>query len=145
MSVPDRREALDRGRTDLSIRRRCELLGIARSGVYRPIKSRERQRSPPDATRWRVVHGVAFLGSRRMAHMLSEGGARVNRKRVQRLMRRLGIARSGRSRARRSPLPAIKIYPYLLRNLTIERPNHVWAADITYLPIGRGFFISSPS
>ena len=71
--------------------------------------------------------------------MLSAEGAPVNRKRMQRLMRRMGIAALGPKPSTTKPAPGHKIYPYLLRNLTIERANHVWAADITYIPIGRGF------
>jgi putative transposase len=63
----------------------------------------------------------------------------VNRKRVQRLMRLMGIAALGPKPRTSKPAPGHRIYPYLLRNLTIGRANHVWAADITYIPIGRGF------
>jgi putative transposase len=79
-----------------------------------------------------------FLGSRRMTAMLLAEGAPVNRKRVQRLMRLMGIAALG-PRRKSKPAPGHRIYLYLLGNLTIERANHVWAADITYIPIGRGF------
>ena len=80
-----------------------------------------------------------FLGSRRMTAMLRAEGVLVNRKRVQRLMRPMGIAALGPKPRTSKPAPGHRIYPYLLRNLTIERANHVWAADITYIPIGRGF------
>src|SRR6201998_3083399 len=80
-----------------------------------------------------------FLGSRRMTAMLKAEGLEVNRKRVQRLMREMGIAALGPKPNTTKPAPGHKIYPYLLRNLVIERPNHVWAADITYVPVGRGF------
>ena len=80
-----------------------------------------------------------FLGSRRMTAMLRAEGCRVNRKRVRRLMRLMGIAALGPKPRTSKPAPGHKIYPYLLRNLTIERANQVWAADITYIPIGRGF------
>ncbi len=80
-----------------------------------------------------------FLGSRRMTEMLRAEGEKINRKRVQRLMRKMGIAALGPKPNTTKPAPGHKIFPYLLRNLKIERPNHVWAADITYLPIGRGF------
>ena len=75
-----------------------------------------------------------FLGSRRMTAMLKAEGLQVNRKRVQRLMRKMGIAALGPKPNTTKPAPGHKIYPYLLRNLTIDRPNQVWAADITYLP-----------
>ena len=74
-----------------------------------------------------------------MTAMLRAEGFMINRKRVQRLMRQMGIAALGPKPKTTKPAPGHKIYPYLLRNVTIERANHVWAADITYIPIGRGF------
>ena len=70
--------------------------------------------------------------------MLRAQGCAVNRKRMQRLMRKMGIAALGPKPRTTTPAPGHKIYPYLLRGLAIERPNQVWAADITYIPIGRG-------
>jgi putative transposase len=80
-----------------------------------------------------------FLGSRRMTAMLRGGGLEINRKRVRRLMRLMGIAALGSKPRTTKPAPGHEIYPYLLRDLVIDRPNQVWAADITYIPIGRGF------
>jgi putative transposase len=74
-----------------------------------------------------------------MTAMLRAEGLTINRKRVQRLMRKMGIEALGPKPRTTKPAPGHKIYPYLLRNVTIERANHVWAADITYIPIGRGF------
>jgi putative transposase len=141
MSTPDRRGMLDRADKVLSIRRQCILLGVARSGVYRTPRPANdddddlalKQRLDELFTAW------PFLGSRRMTAMLRAEGGVVNRKRVQRLMRQMGIAALGPKPNTTKPAPGHKIYPYLLRNMTIERPNQVWAADITYLPIGRGF------
>ena len=139
MSAPDRRALVDRGHGALSIRRQCKLLGIARSGVYRlppPANDNDlalMRRIDELFTAW------PFLGSRRMAAMLRAEGQPINRKRVQRLMRRMGIAALGPKPRTTKPAPGHKIFPYLLRNLAIDRPNQVWAADITYIPIGRGF------
>jgi putative transposase len=80
-----------------------------------------------------------FLGSRRMTAMLRSDGHRINRKRVQRLMRQMGIAALGPKPRTTKPAPGHKIFPYLLRGMVIDRPNQVWCADITYVPIGRGF------
>jgi putative transposase len=80
-----------------------------------------------------------FLGSRRMTAMLRTQGHAVNRKRVRRLMRRMGIAALGPKPRTSKPAPGHKIFPYLLRGVAILRPNQVWCADITYIPIGRGF------
>ena len=139
MSTPDRRARLDRDHRVLSIRRQCRLLGLARSGVYR-------EPAPPDDEDLALMRRIdelftawPFLGSRRMAQMLREDGQAVNRKRVQRLMRRMGIAALGPKPRTSKPAPGHKIFPYLLRGVTIDRPNQVWAADITYIPIGRGF------
>ena len=71
--------------------------------------------------------------------MLRTEGVNVNRKRVRRLMRLMGVAALGPKPRTSKRAPGHKIYPYLLRDLTIERANHVWAADIIYIPIGRGF------
>jgi putative transposase len=80
-----------------------------------------------------------FLGSRRMAAMLRAEGKPINRKRVQRLMRLMGIAAIGPKPRTSKTAPGHKIYPYLLRDLAIDRPNQVWAVDLTYIPMARGF------
>jgi putative transposase len=139
MSTPDRRSRLERDHAVLSVRRQCALLGLARSGVYRAPRPANdddlgvMRRLDELFTAW------PFLGSRRMASMLRAEGRTINRKRVQRLMRKMGIAALGPKPRTTKPAPGHKIYPYLLRDLRIERANHVWATDITDIPIGRGF------
>ena len=139
MSTPDRYNLLDRGHPGLSIRRQCALLGVARSGVYRARKPANdndlglMRRLDEMFTAW------PFFGSRRMTAMLRTEGHRINRKRVQRPMRTMGIAALGPKPRTPKPAPGHKIHPYLLRGLSIDQPNQVWAADITYSPIGRGF------
>ena len=139
MSTPDRRSRLDRDHCAVSIRRQCTLLSLARSGVYRM----PRPANDEDVALMRAIDELftafPFLGSRRMAIMLREEGWSVNRKRVQRLMRKMGIEALGPKPRTTKPAPGHKIFPYLLRNMTIDRSNQVWAADITYIPIGRGF------
>ena len=139
MSAPDRRALLDRDNDDLSIRKQCKLLSVARSGVYRA----PRPTDDDDLALMRSIDELfmawPFLGSRRMATMLRADGWRVNRKRVQRLMRTMGIVALGPKPRTTKPAPGHKVFPYLLRGLVIERPNQVWCADITYIPIGRGF------
>src|SRR6201989_144904 len=139
MSTPDRRGMLDRAYQALSIRRQCLLLGIARSGVYRPPRPANDNALALMQRIDELFPAWPFLGSRRMTAMLKAEGLQVNRKRVQRLMRRMGIAALGPKPRTTKPAPGHKIFPYLLRNLAIDRPNQVWAADITYVPIGRGF------
>ncbi len=139
MSAPDRRALIDREHGKLSIRRQCELLGIARSGVYRP----PRPANDNDLALMRRIDELftawPFLGSRRVTAMLCGESRLVNRKRVRRLMRKMGIAALGPKPRTPKPAPGHKVFPYLLRGVTIDRPNRVWAADITYIPIGRGF------
>jgi putative transposase len=139
MSAPDRRAMIERPGEDLSVRRQCALLNLARSGVYRPKPIT----TADDLALMRRIDELhlelPFYGSRRMTFELNKEGRGVNRKRVQRLMRVMGIEalvpRPGTSKA----APGHKIYPYLLRGLSIIEPNHVWAADITYIPMARGF------
>jgi len=138
MSTPDRRALVDRQDAGLSIRRQCRLLGVARSGVYRLAAAANDNDLAVMHRLDELFTAWPFLGSRRLAQMLREEGFAINRKRVQRLMRKMGIAALGPKPRTSRPEPGHKIYPYLLRNLTIDRPNQVWAADITYIPIGRG-------
>ena len=139
MSTPDRRKLLDWKDGRVSIRLQCRLLSLARSGVYRP----PRPASAADLALMRRIdeHFTAypFLGSRRIARMLGTADEPINRKRMQRLMRTMGIAALGPKKRTSKPAPGHKIFPYLLRGMTIDRPNQVWAADVTYIPIGRGF------
>jgi putative transposase len=130
---------VERPGVDLSVRRQCALLNLARSGVYRP----KPVIGADDLALMRRIDELhlelPFYGSRRMTFELNKEGRGVNRKRVQRLLRVMGIEalvpRPGTSK----PAPGHKIYPYLLRGLAIAEPNHVWAADITYIPMARGF------
>jgi putative transposase len=139
MSAPDRRKLVDCRHGSLSIRRQCALLGIARSGVYRPPPAA----NDNDLSVMRRIDELftawPFLGSRRMTALLRAEGLAINRKRVQRLMRKMGIAALGPKPRTTKSAPGHKIFPYLLRGLTIDRANQVWCADITSIPIGRGF------
>ena len=139
MSAPDRRAMVERPGKDLSVRRQCALVGVARSGIYRP----KPVAGADDLAVMRRIDELhlelPFYGSRRMTFELNKEGRGVNRKRVRRLMRVMGIEalvpRPGTSKA----APGHKIYPYLLRGLKIVEPNHVWAADVTYIPMACGF------
>jgi putative transposase len=139
MSAPERRAKIERTGADVSVRRQCVLLDVARSGVYRP----KSETSAQDLALMRRIDELyldkPFYGSRRMTFALNEEGRGVNRKRVQRLMRLMGlealVPRPGTSKA----APENKIYPYLLRGVSITQPNHVWASDITYIPMAHGF------
>jgi putative transposase len=127
MRAPARRSMVERPGEDLSVRRQCVLLNLARSGVYRP----KPVAGADDLALMRRIDELhlelPFYGSRRMMFELNKEDRGVNRKRVQRLMRVMGIEalvpRPGTSKA----APGHKIYPYLLRGLAITEPNHVWA------------------
>lgn len=121
------------------MRRQCELLGLSRASLYyEPV--------PKTADNLRLMRLIdeeytahPFYGSRRMTARLVEQGEAVNRKRVQRLMRLIGLEaiypRPKLSAGRRG----YRIYPYLLRDVAIERPDQVWSTDITYVPLAHGF------
>ena len=139
MSAPDRTTLLARGHPTLSIRRQCRLLGLARSGVYRPARIEGDDELAIMRRLDELFLSWPFFGSRRMTAMLRADGWVVNRKRVRRLMLVMGLRALGPKANTSKPAPGHKIYPYLLRDLVIDRPNQVWCADITYIPIGRGF------
>jgi putative transposase len=125
----------------LAVSRQCALAGVARSGVYAPGGE-----EASDALERRLLELIdeqytlrPFYGSRRMVVHLRELGHVVNRKRVQRLMRTLGLAGMAPGPATSRPHPGHKVYPYLLRGLAIVRPDQVWSADITYVRLAHGF------
>lgn len=139
MSVERRRAAVDRQHPSLSVVRQCQLLNISRSGLYyQPAGISEE-----DLTLMKLIDrqylATPFYGARRMAVWLKKQGYRVNRNRVRRLMRIMGIEAVYRRPKTSKPAPGHRVYPYLLRGLEITRPNQVWAADITYIPMARGF------
>ena len=139
MSPAQRRQMGDREHPKLPIVRQCTLLGVSRSSIYyRPRAAPEEDLSLMGEIDRQYLE-TPFYGSRRMKAWLGRGGIQVSRKRVQRLMRAMGLRAICRrpSTSRRSP--EHRIYPYLPRNARITRPNQVWAADITYLPMARGF------
>lgn len=123
----------------LSLSRQCELLGLSRAAFYYQPVEVDAYELELMALIDRQYLRTPFYGSRRMAAWLQTQGHAVNRKRVQRLMQRMGlVAIYQRPRTSRAA-PEHRIYPYLLRGLSIQRVHHVWAADITYIPMARGF------
>jgi len=123
----------------LSIVRQCELMDIARSSFYYKGKGE----SPLNLELMRKLDEqfmeTPCYGSRQMARYLRRQGYPVGRKRIRRLMRKMGLVAVYQTPRTSMPHPEHRIYPYLLRNLTIDRPNQVWCADITYIPMHRGF------
>jgi putative transposase len=123
----------------LSIARQCELVSISRSGLYyRPTGE-----TPLNLELMRLIDRqfleTPWSGSRQMARHLRREGYTVGRKRVRRLMAKMGLAPIYQRPRTTVPHPEHRIYPYLLRDLVIDRPNQVWCADLTYIPMRRGF------
>lgn len=124
---------------DLPIARQAKALGLARSTVYympRPVSAEDLKLM----RRLDELHlDYPFAGARMLRDLLRREGVVVGRRHVATLMKRMGIEALYRRPNTSKPTPGHKIYPYLLRGVTIERPNHVWAMDISYIPMRRGF------
>jgi putative transposase len=136
--VAERKAMIDRSHT-LSLARQAEELGISRSSLYydpQPV-------SAADLAIMRRIDELhlefPFAGSRMLRDLLAAEGFTVGRLHVATLMKRMGIEALYRKPATSKPTPGHQIYPYLLRKLPITRPNQVWAMDITYIPMARGF------
>src|SRR6266404_601604 len=139
MSRAERRALVERADPALPVSRQCRLLAVSRSSVYRqPAEVSEVDRAIM-ALIDRHYLARPYYGSRRMAAWLATQGHLVNRKRVQRLMRLMGLVAVYQRPNTSKPAPENKVYPYLLGGLSIERVNQVWCADITYIPMARGF------
>jgi putative transposase len=123
----------------LSVSRQCTLLGIARSSFYYRPQPASSEELDLLARLDRIFTDQPVYGSRRLQVALAREGVAVGRRRIRRLMRKLGLWAVRPKRNTSKPHPAHKIYPYLLRGMTIDRPNQVWATDITYIPLARGF------
>lgn len=123
----------------LSIVRQCELVGLSRSTWYYEPTPESAEDLALKALIDRIFTDAPYYGSRKMAEMLRREGHSVNRKRVQRLMREMGLEAIWQKPNTSKPHPEHRIYPYLLRGLKIDRPNQVWCADVTYIPMPKGF------
>ncbi len=123
----------------LPIARQCTLIGISRSSYYAPAKGE----SPLNLALMRLIDAqfleTPWYGSRQMARHLRRQGHCVGRKRVRRLMAKMGLVPVYQKPRTTVPHPEHRKWPYLLRNLVIDRPDKVWCADITYIPMRRGF------
>jgi putative transposase len=125
--------------SELSVTRQAELLEVSRASVYyrpRPVSAQDLQLM----RRIDEMHLEApFYGARKIAAQLNREGHEVGRKHVRTLMRRMGIEALYRKPRTSIPARGATIYPYLLENLVINRPNQVWSSDLTYLPTAHGF------
>jgi len=139
MSRGERKAMIVPGRPGLSLSRQCQLLSISRSSFYYA----PRGESPENLALMRRIDELflkyPFYGSRQMACQLRREGVWIGRHRVRRLMRLMGLEAIYQAPRTSNPHPAHKIYPYLLGNLAIVHSDHVWCADITYIPVRRGF------
>jgi putative transposase len=138
-SAEARRVLIEPGHEALSIRRQCEILDLPRSTLYyRPASE-----TAENLSLMRILDEqylkTPFYGSRKMAVALTAQGHVVNRKRVQRLMRIMGIEGLAPRRSTSRPAAGHRVFPYLLRNVEITHPDHVWSTDITYIPLPGGF------
>ncbi len=138
-SVTERRAMIETSHDHLSVARQCELLGLSRSSFYyRPLEA--------DPFRLEIMHAIdriytqyPFYGVRRIQQALRREGYAVNHKRVHRLMQVMGLQAIYPRRSLSAGGEAHRVYPYLLGDREIDRPDRVWASDITYLPLLHGF------
>ena len=139
MSVERRRQMIEPRHPRLSVARQCELVSISRSGFYYQPAGE----TPLNLALMRLIDAqfleTPWYGSRQMARHLRREGYMVGRKRVRRLMARMGLEPIYQRPRTTVPHPGHRIYPYLLRDMVIDRPDQVWCADITYIPMRRGF------
>ena len=139
MSHSRRKEMVEPNHQGLSIKKQCSLLSISRSSVYYEAMGE----SPLNLNLMRLIDEqfleTPYYGARQMARHLRRLGYWVNRKRVCRLMQKMGLMAIYQKPNTSKPHPEHKIYPYLLRGLDITEPNQVWCADVTYIPMRKGF------
>ena len=139
MSRGERKRMISRDRPGLSLSQQCQVLAISRSSFYYAPKGE----SADNLTLMRRLDELfmkyPFYGSRQMVRQLLREGIAVGRHRVRRLMRLMGLEAIYQAPRTSDPHPAHRVYPYLLGGMAIDRPNQVWCADITYIPVQRGF------
>ena len=139
MSRDQRKAMTDRAHPGVPLSRQCALLDISRASVYyRPAPTREEDLELM-ALMDRQYLKTPFYGSRRMKAWLLQQSHPVSRNRVRRLMRLMGLEAIYRRPNTSKPTPGHKVYPYLLKGMEVNRVNQVWATDITYIPMARGF------
>jgi putative transposase len=138
-SCEHKRTLIEPGHPALSVRRQCELLGLSRSSLYYEPAGETLE----DLRLMRLIDeqytACPFYGSRRMTAWLVEQGEEVNRKRVQRLMRVMGLEAIYPKPRLSAAGKGHRIYPYLLRDVKVVRPDQVWSTEITYVPMASGF------
>lgn len=141
MSVVERKQRIEADHPQLSIQRQCDLIGLPRSSYYR--ESHGGQESTENLEIMRLIDEEytehPFYGSRQMRNYLRRKGYKINRKRVQRLMRKMGLQSVAPKPNTSKSHPEHKVYPYLLRGIDVLYANHVWCSDLTYIRLTGGF------
>lgn len=141
VSIDQKRLCIDPDHPVLSIKRQCDLISLSRSSHYQ--QSVLQGENPENLMLMRLIDKEytqhPFYGSRKMRDHLRRQGYMVNRKRIQRLMRKMGIESIAPKPNTSKRHPGHKIYPYLLKHLTVLCPDQVWCTDITYIPLPGGF------
>lgn len=141
MSVVERKQHIEADHPRLSIQRQCDLIGLPRSSYYR--ESHGGQESTGNLEIMRLIDEEytehPFYGSRQMRNYLRRKGYKINRKRVQRLMRKMGLQSVAPKPNTSKSHPEHKVYPYLLRSIDVLYANHVWCSDLTYIRLTGGF------
>jgi putative transposase len=139
VSIEVRRGLIDREHETISVCRQCELLDLPRSTFYyRPATETDENLRLMRLLDEQYMK-MPFYGSRKMVEALGKKGYVVNRKRVQRLMRIMGIQALAPRRSTSRPAKGHRVFPYLLRQVEITHPDHVWSTDITYIPLHGGY------
>ena len=124
----------------LSVSRQCALVGVSRSSLYYRPKGESAENLALMRRMDELHMAYPFYGSRQLMRHLRREGVTAGRHRIRRLMRLMGMEATYRRPRTSVASPQHRIFPYLLRGLTIERADHVWCADITYVPVTQGFF-----
>ena len=139
MSRGERKAMIRREHPELSLSRQCKILSISRSSFYYTPKGASLENLALMRRIDALFLKYPFYGSRQMVRQLRREGVRIGRHRVRRLMRLMGLEAIYQAPRTSAPHPEHRVYPYLLKGMTIDRPNQVWCADITYIPVQHGF------
>jgi putative transposase len=139
MSRVDRKSMITRDHPGLSLSRQCELLSMSRSSFYYVAKGESSENLALMRRIDELFLKCPFYGSRQIVRQLRREGIFIGRHRVRRMMKLMGLEAIYQAPRTSDPHPKHRIYPYLLRGLEVTKSNHVWCADITYIPVQRGF------
>jgi putative transposase len=139
MSRAERKAMIVRDHPELSLSRQCRILAISRSSFYYAPLGESAENLALMRRIDELFLKYPFYGSRQMVRQLRRDGVRAGRHRVRRLMRLMGLEAIYRAPRTSTPHPDHRVYPYLLRDVAVSRPDQVWCADISYIPVQRGF------